>query len=310
MDWMTLGLGALGGAAVGSLFGGSSGGTQGSSSQTVTAQQVNDPATQNMLNALSTKAIDASNLPYIQYTNPRVAGFAPEQLQAQQGVVDFANNPMYSDLSKASLGMTAAGADRWPDADRAAYMNPYVEDVLNRITSRLDNERAKTQNQIGDAAAKAGAFGGGRHGVMEANTNEAYYNTLADTLAKGYASSYDEGLKAWQADRDASLKAGTALGQNLNLAQGSDLQRLAALESAGASKQGLEQQGLDVAYQNFLDARNWPRSQVELLSGAARSAPSTQSTTTTTTGSTSPPLLSSLAGLATSGLAAYKLFSS
>jgi hypothetical protein len=64
-----------------------------------------------------------------------------------------------------------------------------------------------------------------------------------------------------------------------------------------------------VGYQNFAEARDWPRQQVELLAGAARSAPSAKSTVQTGTQTQSTPMLSQIAGLATTGLAAYKLFS-
>lgn len=310
MDWLSLGMGLLGGAAAGSIIGGGGGVTQGSNTQTNTTQQINDPATQAMLNQLSTKAIDASNLPFVYYNQPRIAGFNPDQLGAQQGVRDFAGNPMYQDANTLGLNTLAAGSQTWPEADRAAYMNPYVEDVLSRVTDRLEQQRQMGERDIGDAAVKSGAFGGLRQGVSEAVNRSEYQNTLADTLARGYSSAYDTGLKAWQADRDAQGKVGQQLLQGTALAQTNELSRLGALEAVGQTQQGQEQAGLDVAYNNFLEARDWPRRQVELLSGAARSAPSTQTTQSTQSQQQSPPLLSQLAGLGTAGLAAYKLFSS
>lgn len=328
MSWGALGLGLLGGAVVGGLLGGGGGGsnfTQGSSGQTQTTtttninRQENDPATQRMLDTLSDRSIAAADLPYIYYNQPRVAGFSPDQEAAHGAIRDFASDPAYGNYNRTALD-TLAGvrSENWPEADRGAYMNPYVEDVLNRITERLEQQRRQTVRRIGDEASKAGAFGGTRQGVMEANAEAEFYNTLADTTAKGYSSAYDTGLKAWQADRDArinaELKSGQSLAQTVNLAQTSDLSRIAALEGIGAQEQNLEQRGLDVAYQNFYEARDWPRQQVELLAGAARSAPRTTTTTGTNTvtgtgsSTTSPPLLSQLAGLATSGLAAYKLF--
>jgi hypothetical protein len=217
MDWGSLGIGLLGGAAVGGLLGGGSSNSS-QSGGTTTVNQTNDPATQAMLNALSTKAIDASNLPYAQYTGPRVADFTPDQLAAQQGVRDFAGDPRYATATQQGLETIGRSADTWVDADRAAYMNPYVEDVMSRITARLDEQRRLKMNEAGDAAAKYGAFGGSRQGVVEGETNQAYFDTLGDTLSKGYSTAYDSGLKAWQSDRDAQLKAGQGMLQGVNLA--------------------------------------------------------------------------------------------
>src|SRR3990167_1636633 len=57
----------------------------------------------------------------------------------------------------AALGGDAAAAQR--------FMNPYQGQVIDAMMKQFGVTNAATQNQISDAATRAGAFGGSRHGV-------------------------------------------------------------------------------------------------------------------------------------------------
>ena len=47
-----------------------------------------------------------------------------------------------------------------------AFMSPYQQDVISQTLSEFDRQRQMQEQQIRDAAIKAGAFGGGREGVQ------------------------------------------------------------------------------------------------------------------------------------------------
>jgi len=47
-----------------------------------------------------------------------------------------------------------------------AFMSPYQQDVISQTLSEFDRQRQMQEQQIRDAAVKAGAFGGGREGVQ------------------------------------------------------------------------------------------------------------------------------------------------
>ena len=72
-----------------------------------------------------------------------------------------------------------------------AQMNPYDQNVVDTTQADLERQRQMAVNATGDAATAAGAFGGSRHGVAEALTNEASGRTAAGILAQlrqqGYA---------------------------------------------------------------------------------------------------------------------------
>lgn len=63
------------------------------------------------------------------------------------------------------------------------YYNPYTSEVINNASSDI-NRMLKTQlGNVGASADAAGAFGGARHGLVEAETNRAAMDTLANTSA-------------------------------------------------------------------------------------------------------------------------------
>ena len=48
------------------------------------------------------------------------------------------------------------------------FMSPYQQDVIDQSLAEFDRQRAIQQQSISDAAVRAGAFGGGREGVQQA----------------------------------------------------------------------------------------------------------------------------------------------
>ena len=55
------------------------------------------------------------------------------------------------------------------------YMNPYTDSVIQGTTDDMERARQAQLQQGSSAAAAAGAFGGSRHGVQDALSNEAYF---------------------------------------------------------------------------------------------------------------------------------------
>lgn len=70
----------------------------------------------------------------------------------------------YTAATVAAPNTVASGID--------TYMNPYQSSVMDYAAQEIEKARAMQTGQIGDAALAAGAFGGSRHGLVEAETNE------------------------------------------------------------------------------------------------------------------------------------------
>ncbi len=92
-------------------------------------------------------------------------------------------NPNYSPTSAGLIGQ---------------YMSPYIDNVVNTSLGALDRSRQMAVNHIGDQAQAAHAFGGSRHGVAEALTNEGFANQAGLLSAGLYNSGYGQALGAAQ----------------------------------------------------------------------------------------------------------------
>ena len=93
-----------------------------------------------------------------------------------------------------------------------SYMNPYYEQVINSTFGRMDTNRDKTLGMIGDQAEAAGAFGSGRHGVMEGEflagdqLNRAQMS--GDLMARGFT----DASGALRSDMFGAAQGATQLG--------------------------------------------------------------------------------------------------
>ncbi len=63
------------------------------------------------------------------------------------------------------------------------YMNPYEQNVVDRVVSDVDRSRRMALERVRADAVGAGAFGGGRHGLTEAETNRNAMDVIANTTA-------------------------------------------------------------------------------------------------------------------------------
>ena len=55
----------------------------------------------------------------------------------------------------------------------SAYMSPYQTDVINKTMAEFDKQAQKSRLGLGKTASDAGAFGGARHGIAEAEYDAA-----------------------------------------------------------------------------------------------------------------------------------------
>lgn len=97
--------------------------------------------------------------------------------------------PGFAPVQAAGSGYTAAQMDavrdvaarQLADTDLTPYMNPYTDAVIDQTAQDMERARLIQQNAANDAMMRAGAFGGSRHGVANAETNRAFYDRLGAT---------------------------------------------------------------------------------------------------------------------------------
>jgi hypothetical protein len=117
-------------------------------------------------------------------------------------------------------------------SDLSAYTNPYESQVIDQSLADIERSRLMQQNQLGAQASAAGAFGGSRQAIAEAETNRAFADQAARTAASLRQAGFTQAQQMAQQDigtaqqaalanQQANLQAGTTtagFGQQSNLA--------------------------------------------------------------------------------------------
>ena len=112
---------------------------------------------------------------------------------------------LQTDAAKAAAGL---GSLTGPQAYQP-FMSPYQQEVIDATLSQFDKNQAIQQTALRDKAIQAGAYGGGREGIMEAQ----FLNQGAMDKAQLQAQLLNQGFQQAQAAAAADLQAQQGLGQ-------------------------------------------------------------------------------------------------
>jgi hypothetical protein len=180
---------------------------------------------------------DVSQNPYQAYGGERVAGFSDLQKQSQTGAGNIQTGPQ--------------GFQQ----DVGGYMNPYMNQIMAPRLAEANRQYDISGMQANTQATQAGAFGGGRQALMQAE-NERNRNTGLNQI-------YGQGLDT--AFSNAQNQYNQGFGQNI--------QAIGLQNQMGAQQQAQTQKGLDVAQQDFLTQKNYPYQQLSYMANLVRGTP-------------------------------------
>lgn len=257
-----------------------------------------------------------SEQPYQTYQNPRLADFSGDTNAAFQGIRDVAasGTPDIDQALATTGGIAGYTAGNIPGMDMNAYMNPYTQNVLDVQKQRATQTFQEQQAGRDASAIAAGAFGGDRRFVQDSLATRDLNQQMQEMDATGLAAAFDRATGLFQQD-ETNRRLGSTLGldaaaQQGRLGQQQQDMRLGAAEAlsgVGSKIQQRDQAGLDLAYKDFVEQRDWPSKQLSLYSQLLSGTPVTPSSSTTTT-EPAPDFLSQLAGLALGGAGIWDLF--
>ena len=164
-------------------------------------------------------------LPLDAQGEPVFAGLDPSKFKPQIAP----ESVLQSDARTAAAGL---GSLTGPEAFQP-FMSPYQQEVIDTTLSEFDRQAAIRQTADRDRAIQAGAYGGGREGVLAAETasrNLAQRGALqAQLLAQGF--------KQAQAAAAQDLAARQGLGTyQTQLGQAGQAQQQAVLDAAAAAE--------------------------------------------------------------------------
>ena len=228
-----------------------------------------------------------SNMPYQAYGGPLTAGQSALQTQAFQGLANLAM-PTQAQTTYDPMSFTGAGYAAPTAAQAAAgetgtytpasgnvlqqYMTPYLQGALDpqyaAAQRQADIAAQKLQSQYG----RAGAYGGSRQGVAEAELQRGLLDRMAGITGAGYQQAFEQAQNQFNTEQQRQM---AAAGQ----AQQYGLQALGAQRTGGAEQRGIESEGVAADYAQFREERDYPFKQVDFQKGLLSNLPIQQTTT-------------------------------
>ncbi len=230
----------------------------------------------------------------------QVAGFTPLQQQSFQSAGQMGPSgalPVAQGIAGAAA-MQGLGTQYRPfqmgqfTADRAAqYMNPFLETAM--APQLREAQRSSEMQRVADMgqATRAGAFGGGRQAIIEAERQRNLGTQLGDIRARGYMSAFDQAQQNFAREqqlREQSRQYGAGLGlQGLQTALqgagqlgalggqefGQAKETIGLQSQLGTQQQQLEQQRINAAMQEYANQQKYPYQQLEFMSNILRGTP-------------------------------------
>jgi len=268
-------------------LGGGGGGGGGSGTQTTIAREAPEVEARKLAlyDQAAGLAAQPVNIPGIQ-----VAGISPLE---QAGITQAGQTGVGAGTVTSGIGSIQTGMQ---NPNIRQFLNPYQQYVTNEI----GRQGQMMQNQVGANAIQAGAFGGGREGVQQAELQGRTLSAMGQAQAQGFQTA----LGAAQTQRQQQLAGGQMLGQLGAQQQAMSLADINAQMQAGAVQRGIFQRGLDAQRATELQRAYEPYQRVEFMKGIMTNLPTTQSSITATTSPGSNPL----AQAAGAGLGAYATY--
>jgi hypothetical protein len=264
------------------------------------------------------KAAALTSTPYQTYGGERIAQFTPMQKQAfgrAEGQEVASQIGAGSGLAGTAglMGLTGGYQPGQFGSQMSQYMSPYMDAVVQQQMESAQRQADIAGTQRGAQAVRAGAFGGSRQAIENAEAARALASQKGQIQATGLQSAYDRATDMYgreQALAEQSRQAGlsTALGAAGQLGQlgqqqfGQQMDITGQQAQFGGQQRQATQDILSQQYQDFLNQQRAPYDQLSFMSSLIRGTPMGQ---TTTQYAPPPSTTSQLIGLGIAGAGAY-----
>ena len=232
----------------------------------------------------------------------QLAQFTPEQEASFQGIENVVgqSQPLFDEATTLARQSGRAATD---PAEIAALMNPFlrnVTDIQKREAQRVGDVQ---EQQLAAQASQAGAFGGSRAAILEAERQRNLNQQLGDIEAQGLAASFQNAQNQLQNQFGRESASAAQLGSLGAAIPAQQFKEFGALSGIGAARQQQSQRALDIATQQAREEYGFPMSTLQDFSSILRGFP-LPATQNVSRQSFSPaqPLSTQLLGLGT-GLA-------
>ena len=206
-----------------------------------------------------------ASMPYQAYMGPLTAGASDLQQQAFTGLAGLGmpaasgagsfTGAAYQPLSPEQLAAGEMPTTTAPTSPVQQYMNPYIQAALEPQYEQARRQADIAQQALQSQYAKAGAYGGARQGIAEAELQRGLLDRMADITGQGYSQAYQQAADLFGREQDYGLRA------------------LAAQQTGGAQQRAIEQQGIGADIAQFREERDYPYKQVQYMQSLLQGLP-------------------------------------
>jgi hypothetical protein len=212
-----------------------------------------------------------ASLPYQEFTGQRFAGPSQLQSQAFQGIGSL-QTPQQFQQGTSLVSQAGMGSFTDPGATQA-FMSPYMQNVVDINKREAQRQADIAGTQRGAKFAQAGAFGGARQAIENAEADRNLQQRMGDIQVTGLQSAFDQAQKQYNTERQSQIAAGLGLGSLGTQQFGTQLQGLQQQLGAGQTQQQLNQQPLDFGYQQFQESMKYPYQQATYMQSLLQGLP-------------------------------------
>ena len=198
-----------------------------------------------------------ASMPYEAYTGPLTAGASDLQTQAFQGL---------GSINVPTSDMGAFTPQTFTGGIASQYMNPFLEAAL--APQIAEARRQSDISALADASrlTQAGAFGGSRQAIMDAERDRNLQQNLSAITGKGYTDAFDRAMGQFNVEQDR----GRGVQEDINKFGLAALGRQASL---GGTQRDIESQGITADRLQFEEERDFPYKQVQYMQSLLQGLP-------------------------------------
>jgi hypothetical protein len=199
-----------------------------------------------------------AGLPYQAYMGPLTAGESGLQQQAFQGLGAL-QTPTAQQTTYDPTSFTAAGMQE-------QYMSPYLQGALDPQYAAAQRQADIAAQNLQSQFGKAGAYGGSRQGVAEAELQRGLLDRMAGITGTGYQQAFEQAQRQFNEEQRRQMDAA-------NQAQRYGLDVLREQQTGGAAQRGIESQGIAADIAQFEQERDYPFKNVQFMQSLLQGQP-------------------------------------
>ena len=200
----------------------------------------------------------AASQPYQAYLGPLTAGVTDTQQQAYTGIAGLS--------APENMGAYTAGSVTDEGFDISSYMNPYLTGALQPQIDEINRQADISRMENARRLTGAGAYGGSRQAIMDAELDRNALQRVADVTGTGYATAYDKAIDQYNREQEAQR-----LAQDFSNKYGFDV--FGAQQAAGEQQRGILSEGMKADYGQFIEERDYPMKTAQYMQSLLQELP-------------------------------------